>query len=93
MKSRLLRITIAVAVGLAAPQVEVAWKCRTPPAEGRATSEPCLWARTYLPLTRPAYFVLFGLLTFGALTLYAHLARYDDTRHPPPEPVTPPDRA
>lgn len=71
MKSLLLRISLAAAVGLAAPQVEVAWKCRTPPAEGHATSEACVWARAYLPLTRPVYFVLFGLLTFGALTLYA----------------------
>lgn len=77
MRSLLLRIAVAVVVGLAVPQLEVAWKCRTPPAEGRATSEPCLWARTYLPLTRPVYFVLFGLLTFGALTIYARLARYD----------------
>jgi hypothetical protein len=77
MRSLLLRISIAVVVGLAVPQAEVAWKCRTPPAEGRATSEGCLWARSYLPLTRPVYFVFFGLLTFGALTLYARLARYD----------------
>ena len=77
MKSLLLRIALAATVGLAAPQVEVAWKCRTPLAEGRATSEACVWARSYLPLTRPVYFVLFGLLTFGALTLYARLARHD----------------
>lgn len=77
MKSLLLRISLAVAVGLAAPHVEVAWKCRTPPAEGHATSEACVWARSYLPLTRPVYFVLFGLLTFGALTLYTRLARHD----------------
>lgn len=68
MRSRLLRILIAVAVGLAVPEIEVWLKCRTPPAEGRATSEACVWARAYLPLTRPIYFVLFGLLTFGVLT-------------------------
>ncbi|HEX8213033.1 MAG TPA: hypothetical protein VF584_22855 [Longimicrobium sp.] len=77
MKSLLLRISLAVAMGLAAPEVEVALKCRTPPAEGRAASEACVWARSYLPLTRPVYFVLFGLLTFGALTLYTRLARHD----------------
>jgi hypothetical protein len=75
VRSRLLRILIAAAVGLAAPEVEVALKCRTPPAEGRATSEACVWARAYLPLTRPVYFVLFGLVTFGVLTLGGRIAR------------------
>ena len=77
MKNLLLRIALAATVGLAASQAEVAWKCRTPPAEGHATSEGCVWARSYLPLTRPLYFVLFGLLTFGALTLYTRHARDD----------------
>lgn len=76
MRSRLLAILVAVAVGLAAPEVEVALKCRTPPVEGRATSEACVWARSYLPLTRPVYFVLFGLLTFGAITLAGRIARH-----------------
>lgn len=76
MRSRLGTILIAVAVGLAAPEVEIALKCRTPPAEGHATSEACVWARSYLPLTRPVYFVLFGLLTFGVLTLGGRIARH-----------------
>jgi hypothetical protein len=82
MRSLVLRIAVAAAVGLAAPQVEVVWKCRTPPAEGHATSEACVWAKAYLPLTRPVYFVLLGLPTFGALTLYARLAKHDSTRRP-----------
>jgi len=67
VRSRLLRIAVAALVGLAAPQVEVAAKCRRP------DSEACVWAKAYLPLTRPVYFVLFGLLTFGVLSLMTHL--------------------
>jgi hypothetical protein len=52
---------------MAAPYVELAVKCREP------TSEACVWGKAYLPLTRPVYFVLFGLLTVGALSLMARL--------------------
>jgi hypothetical protein len=67
MRSRLLRIIAAAAVGLAAPYVELWVKCRRP------VSEACVWAKAYLPLTRPAYFAAFGLLAFGALSLLARL--------------------
>ncbi len=67
MRSRLLRIAFAALIGLGAPYVELAVKCRRP------SSEACVWAKAYMPLTRPVYFVLFGLLTFGALSLIARL--------------------
>ena len=67
MRSRLPRIALAAAVGLLAPYAELAVKCRRP------ASEACVWAKAYLPLTRPVYFALFGLLTYGALALLARL--------------------
>lgn len=63
-RARLLRLAVAAVVGAAAPYVEVAARCRGEPRPGRATSEACTWARAYLPLTRPAYFVLVGGLTW-----------------------------
>ena len=74
---RALRAAVAAAVGLAAPYVELAVKCRD------RSSEACVWGRSYLPLTRVVYFVLFGLLTYGALALAARWAgrrRDDDSR-------------
>ncbi len=68
MRSRLLlRIGVAALIGLAAPYVDLAVKCREP------TSEACVWAKAYMPLTRPVYLVFFGLLTFGTLSLIARL--------------------
>ncbi len=43
--------------------MEIAVKCRSP------ASEACMWAKAYLPLTRPLYFVVFCLLTYGILSL------------------------
>jgi hypothetical protein len=57
------RLVAAAAVGVAAPNLEVALKCRQP------SSEACVWSKSYLPLTRPLYFVLFGLLTYAVLSL------------------------
>jgi len=73
---RALRAAVAVAVGLAAPYVELAVKCRD------RASEACVWGRSYLPLTRAVYFVLFGLLTYAALALAARWAgrRRHDSR-------------
>ncbi|HEX6370962.1 MAG TPA: hypothetical protein VF006_18730 [Longimicrobium sp.] len=70
-RERLLRGVIAAAVGLAAPSVEIALRCR-PPLQ---TSETCVWLKAYLPLTRPLYFVACGLLTYGILSLAAVAAR------------------
>jgi hypothetical protein len=83
VRSRLLRALIAATVGLGAPAVEVALKCRWPPSDLLPTTEGCVWAKAYLPLTRPVYFVVFGLLTYGLLTLFARVsaARRDA---PPP---------
>ncbi len=68
MRSRFLRIALAALVGLAAPYVELAVHCRAP------ASEACVWGRAYLPLTRPVYFVLFGLLAYVVLALLARRA-------------------
>jgi hypothetical protein len=37
---------IALVVGIVEPHVEIAWKCRG----ALATSEPCVWGRSLLPL-------------------------------------------
>lgn len=81
MTSQLLRLLIAAAVGLAAPWVEVALRCRGPL---RATSEACVWARAYLPLTRPVYFLVFGVLTYAVLSVAATASR--ERRPDPPSP-------
>ncbi len=69
MRRRFLRIVLAALVGLAAPYAELAVYCRAP------ASEACVWGRAYLPLTRPVYFVLFGLLAYAVLSLVARRAR------------------
>ncbi len=65
LRSRFFRIVLAALVGLAAPYAELAVYCRAP------VSEACVWGRAYLPLTRPVYFVLFGLLAYAVLSLLA----------------------
>jgi len=42
------QLLCALAIGIAAPHVELAWKCR----QGFESSEACVWGRSYLPLTR-----------------------------------------
>lgn len=69
MRNRAVRLIIAVAVGLAAPHVILALQCRRP------ASEACVWGKAYLPLTRPLYFVLFGLVTYAILTALPGVAR------------------
>jgi hypothetical protein len=62
-KSTWLLIGLAIAVGLAEPYLELAWKCR----EGFETSEACVWGRSYFPLSRAAGLLLIAPLTFGVL--------------------------
>jgi hypothetical protein len=71
MRGRVVRIAIAVAVGLAAPYVEVALRCRAPHPGTGVASEACVWTRAYLPLARPLYLIVYGLLTYAALSLLA----------------------
>jgi hypothetical protein len=75
MKGRLVRLVIAAAVRLAAPYVEVARLCRAPHPVTLVPTEACVWSRAYLPLTRPLYFVAYGLLTYAILSLIAMAAR------------------
>lgn len=70
-----VRAALAAAVGLAAPHVEIALKCRAPSPVSGVTSEACLWSRAYLPLTIPLYLIVCGLGVFVALTLGTHLLR------------------
>ena len=62
---RLRRALVALAVGLAAPHVELWVKCRAP------SSEACVWGRSFLPLTVPVYLVVVGGLTYAVLALVA----------------------
>jgi hypothetical protein len=56
---------IALAVGLAEPSLEVAWKCRA----GFESSEACVWGKSLMPLGRAVGLVVIAPLTFGALLL------------------------
>lgn len=63
LRERLGRAAVAVAAGLAAPHIELWVKCRAP------ASEACVWGRSFLPLTVPAYLVVVGGLTYAVLAL------------------------
>lgn len=67
--SRPRRLLVAAVTGLAVPLGEVALKCRGEPRPGQATAEACTWARAWLPLTGPGYFVLVGGAVYGLLGL------------------------
>ena len=54
---------LALAVGLAEPYVELAWKCR----EGFEASEACVWGRSYFPLGRAVGLILITPLAFVML--------------------------
>lgn len=59
----LVLILVALAVGVAEPSLEVAWKCRA----GFESSEACVWGRSYLPLGRAIGLVFIAPITFGIL--------------------------
>lgn len=65
------RLVIALAIGLAEPSIELAWKCR----EGFETTEACVWGRSYLPLSRALGLFIIAPAVFGVLTLVHHLRR------------------
>lgn len=69
--SVLIRLTIALAVGIAEPSIELAWKCR----DGFETSEACVWGRSYLPLSRALGLLIITPIVFGVLTLLSHLRK------------------
>jgi hypothetical protein len=72
-RSSLARVAVALAIGVAYPYLELAWKCRN----GYASSEACVWGRALLPLDRwlepfivapVAFVILWALARFlGAL--------------------------
>ena len=62
-RSLLVLGCIALAVGVAEPPLEVAWKCRA----GFESSEACVWGRALLPLGRAAGLVIITPITFGVL--------------------------
>ena len=64
-RSLIILACIALAIGLAEPSLEVAWKCRT----GFGTSEACVWGKSLMPLGRAVGLVVITPLTFGALLL------------------------
>ena len=43
-----LLLASALAIGIAEPYLEIAWKCRA----GLEASEACVWGRAYFPLGR-----------------------------------------
>lgn len=62
-----VRAAIALLVGIAFPNLEVAWNCRA----GEAFSEACVWGRAYLPLMRWVEPVIVAPIVFLILTLWA----------------------
>lgn len=64
-RSTWILIGLALAVGLAEPPLELAWKCR----RGFEASEACVWGRSYLPLSRAIGLVLVAPLAFATLAI------------------------
>ena len=57
----------ALAIGIAEPYVELAWKCRV----GMEASEACVWGRAFLPLGRWVAPLFVTPLVFVALLALA----------------------
>jgi len=62
-RSTWILLSLALAVGLVEPYLEIAWKCR----QGFETSEACVWGRSFLPLGRVAGLVLVAPFAFLVL--------------------------
>jgi hypothetical protein len=56
---------VALAIGLAEPSLEVAWRCR----RGFESSEACVWGRSLLPLGRAVGLLFIAPVAFGVLLL------------------------
>src|SRR5215212_3260890 len=67
--SLIVRSVAAVAIGLAEPYVEIAWKCRA----GFESSEACVWGKSLFTLGRAAGLVIVAPIAFVALTVVAAL--------------------
>jgi hypothetical protein len=70
-KSTWFLLAVALVIGLAEPYLELAWKCRN----GFATSEACVWGRSYWSLSRVAGLLLVTPVSFLALWVARHVWR------------------
>jgi hypothetical protein len=79
-RSLLVLACIALAIGVAEPPLEVAWKCRA----GFETSEGCVWGRALLPVGRAVGLVIIAPVAFGILSCvrWALQARAGSSRPP-----------
>jgi hypothetical protein len=68
-RSLLIRIGLALAIGVAEPYLELAWKCR----QGLEASEACVWGRSLFPLSRAAGLLIVAPIAFVVLTIIGHL--------------------
>jgi hypothetical protein len=78
-RAALICMAIALAVGLAEPYLEVAWKCRA----GYETSEACVWGRSLFPLGQIAGLLIVAPVTFGLLAGVRYLWRRRRSIGPP----------
>ena len=67
----LIRVGLALVIGLAEPYLEIAWKCRT----GFEISEACVWGRSLFLLSRGAGLLIVAPLAFAVLTGIGHMWR------------------
>ena len=70
-RSLVLRLLVALAIGLLEPSLELAWKCRA----GREASEACVWGRAYLPVSRALGLLVIAPVAFAVLTVLARVWR------------------
>ncbi|CAN5795062.1 hypothetical protein BH11GEM1_BH11GEM1_32380 [soil metagenome] len=61
------QLLCALAVGIAEPRLELAWKCR----QGFGDSEACVWGRAFLPLGRWLAPVVVTPVALGVLLILA----------------------
>ncbi len=78
-RSLIVRFVVALAIGVAFPYVELAWKCR----ESSGHSEACVWARAYFPLSRWVEPIIVTPIAFVVLTLLVRAVSRRPDRHPP----------
>ena len=65
-----LAAALSLAVGLAEPYVELAWKCRA----GFEASEACVWGEAYFRVAQMATIFILTPLLFGLWFLLTRLA-------------------
>jgi hypothetical protein len=63
-------VAFGVVAGLLYPYGELAWTCR----EGHASSEACVWARAYFPLSRWVEPVIVTPIALGIAWVVARMA-------------------